>query len=464
MTLTVGGGGSPLSEKTEVLLDDLQDDSLWTSEVGEDDVNPDGWQSDPFIGPESHAGPAGDTWLIAFTGFEFVDDTASPKETGWRMTRTFPTRDVSLMFNIGFFIAMDTAWHSPNSNIARLGAIKVYMGSDGDGSFDNSVVATHRAIGNTVFSALPPMARFMDFNRIDFEPSAGTFDWEDMQDIRIEIRGSDGVVGRNPPANFSPRVYLNGLYLNKFIPPTVVIGHDDGGGGIFTLGKPVLDSYGFKTTQYVLPESVEAGAPSMTLAQVTQMNTEGHDICQHATYSGDVLNTLTDAEITAEIIQGKAWQTTNGFTSAQHITSWPQGVTTSGDGTKVYDLFVAQGINTARTSESALLWYTTSDWSSNDTDDSGANNKNMRMPLQTINSNARPYQTVMPPLLDEVSKYGGILIFSWHNIVASGAADTGTNVADYDAAMALIKKYVDKGLMQVKTMSECFDVNGDLLI
>jgi len=66
--------------------------------------------------------------------------------------------------------------------------------------------------------------------------------------------------------------------------------------------------------------------------------------------------------------------------------------------------------------------------------------------------------------LDEVSKYGGILIFSWHNIVASGAADTGTNVADYDAAMALIKKYVDKGLMQVKTMSECFDVNGDLLI
>ena len=452
MTLVVGGGTSPVSDKDRVVLDALTATTGWTAENGS---GVPGWSAaaGAQFSTEAHQGPSGGTWLFGFSGF---DSAIAGPANGFRMTKTFSTRDVSLIHDIGFYVAYDTTWQT-NSNPARVYTIKLYMGSDGDQSFNNSVVASYDDISAASFANT--FIRYVEFRREEFTVEAGTFDWGDMQDIRIEIICSAGVAGAAAGVT-ACRTYFNQLQINNYVTPTVIIGHDDGPAGVYDTAKAVLDSHGFKSTQYVFSDGIDTGSPQMTLAQLTELYNEGHDVALHATSSGDVLNTLTDANITTEIQTMHTWMDTNGFTRAKHCVSWPEGTTTSGDGTLVFDLFATEGVTCGRDSR---VRQNDMDWTSDDRLDSGLVNGNMRLSLRNITA-AIKGEDVLPPALDELVKRGGVLLLNYHNVLVSGAAGNSVNLADYQTDMNILQSYVNKGLIQIKTISEVYGTDGKYLI
>lgn len=56
---------------------------------------------------------------------------------------------------------------------------------------------------------------------------------------------------------------------------------DDNPESIFTLGKPILDKYNIKTTQFVVCGTAGSSSDFMTWPQILQMQSEGHDIQSH---------------------------------------------------------------------------------------------------------------------------------------------------------------------------------------
>ena len=110
------------------------------------------------------------------------------------------------------------------------------------------------------------------------------------------------------------------------LPPTnslnkvVMINFDDSYDSIFTLGKPVLDKYNVKTTQYVICGTV-GESENMNWPQVLQMQAEGHDMQSHTMTHFHGSNS-TIARITYEYGQAKPCLTNNGTTNV-HIAAMP---------------------------------------------------------------------------------------------------------------------------------------------
>ena len=445
--LSIGGGAAiDDTPKASVLLDAMSATTGWTLEAGDGAA----WAVwAPGMTTEAHVGPQSGTWFRAFTGFSAYDGT----HMGMRLYKTFSTTDVSTMNNIGFWYGYDATW-STESNHVRVYQISVYMGSDGDGSLTNSVKATFTPTTQSLFGG-----GFLAFDRTDFAANAGTFDWADMQDVRIEILGSNGNAGVE--GTLPVRTYMQGLQINHYYKPTVVISHDDGPGGFYDNGKAVSDSFGYKTTQFVYPEAIDAVNPNVfSLAETTELYNEGHDICLHATYSGDVLSTMSAAEIDADLVLGLAWLDDNGFSRGRHCISYPSGTFKDSATAAVYDIYAARGITVARGS---FVWYNNDNWQTVDSNDSTETNHCMNLSTRTVDT-VNAYSTVLRPALERVCKYGGVLILNFHNVLVSGAATTAINVADYTAALQMIKDYETRGRLQVRTLSQVFDTSGNLTI
>lgn len=441
-----GGAATDNSIKTTTMIDTMASLTGWSSYAGTTLA----WGPQPNFELFAAQGPSSSSWMRGFSASGTIPDG----NVGFRLEKAFTTSDISTINNIGFYIANNDTWQT-NSNPQRIYQIKLYLGSDGDETFTNSVVATLTPSIDTL-----AVLQFVAFDRTDFVIDNGTFDWTDFQDVRIEVLGSNGSIGA--AAGISPPLcYFQGLQTNHYYTPTVILGHDDGPEGMFNLGKPVMDSFGFKSTQFVLPELIDANnVNNISLAQVGQMYDEGHDVCLHATYSGDVLNTLTDAAFTTDLQLGQAWLTTNGWTRAEYCISYPEGVMVSSEGTETFSLFATEGITVARGSD---LWHNHDEHRTVDTLLTGLPNQSMRLAVRAIDTNF-PYNTFLRPALDRLYKYGGVLFLNFHNVVVSGAAGAAISLADYTAALQIVKDYETKGKLQVKTISQVFDASGNLLI
>ncbi len=65
--------------------------------------------------------------------------------------------------------------------------------------------------------------------------------------------------------------------------PLVSLSFDDGWRTIYELGKPVLDSFDYKSTQFIIGESFRSILSGyMNLSEVKQMQKEGHEIASHS--------------------------------------------------------------------------------------------------------------------------------------------------------------------------------------
>ena len=476
--LSVGGGGFTPSTKTQTTIDPL------TSETGVDPLdgnNPGAGTIRGFatnaasFGSEAHLGPAGNVWLRGYTGNDDYNGDEANAQKGWRAEKTLASGvDISLIHDIGFYLCINGVWNS-SAVVDRYWQVNLWLGSDGDGSFDNSVMAIYTPVVSASLSQPQflggPYIYFVQFTRSDFVQgfdstgtATGPFDWSDLQDFRIEVLGSNGSVGVAPTgANSStPVMYVNGLITNTYRDKaTIVIGHDDGPAGVYSLAVPELGNYGWKSTQFIYPEAAELGGANMTTAQLVEMYNDGHDMCMHGSYSGDVFGTLTNAELAAELVTGHAWMDTNGMTRAKHIIAYPQGTYNCSDG-ESFDTLLDAGITVARGSRRD--YQAATEWSCSDTDDSGTNKKALLLPLRDLDSTNSLPSSALRPAVERAVKYGGILIVNFHNVVASGASASAINLDDYQEALAILKSYEDRGLIQVKTMSQVFDTDGSLLI
>jgi hypothetical protein len=114
------------------------------------------------------------------------------------------------------------------------------------------------------------------------------------------------VISVLPPANTNNRVAM--------------INFDDGYNSIYTLGKPILDKYNIKTTQYVIC-GVVGQQDYMNWNMVHALQSSGHDIQAH-TMTHPHSNHLTQAQLNYEYGQDISCFTNNG-TSGVHMVAMP---------------------------------------------------------------------------------------------------------------------------------------------
>jgi peptidoglycan/xylan/chitin deacetylase (PgdA/CDA1 family) len=85
--------------------------------------------------------------------------------------------------------------------------------------------------------------------------------------------------------------------------PLVTLTFDDGAEFNDVTALPILDYYGFKSTQCYATVFIENG--SVASDQVLEFYDDGHEICSHSV-THPFLTTLSDAELTAELTDSKA--------------------------------------------------------------------------------------------------------------------------------------------------------------
>jgi peptidoglycan/xylan/chitin deacetylase (PgdA/CDA1 family) len=96
----------------------------------------------------------------------------------------------------------------------------------------------------------------------------------------------------------------------------VIINFDDGWKSQFTLAKPILDSFGFKATFFVVCNYVEKGASSrMDWQDISQLQNEGYDIESHTMDHKD-LTTLSLDQVNYEVGQSKQCLADHGIDSS----------------------------------------------------------------------------------------------------------------------------------------------------
>ena len=96
----------------------------------------------------------------------------------------------------------------------------------------------------------------------------------------------------------------------------VIINFDDGWKSQFTLAKPILDSFGFKATFFVVCNYVEKGTSSrMDWQEISQLQNEGYDIESHTMDHKD-LTTLSLDQVNYEVGQSKQCLADHGIDSS----------------------------------------------------------------------------------------------------------------------------------------------------
>jgi hypothetical protein len=139
----------------------------------------------------------------------------------------------------------------------------------------------------------------------------------------------------------------------------VSITFDDSYQNVYDLGRPILDSYGYRPTLYTIQDVIgTASYQTMTELKNLQVNS-GWEVAGHAYTVANHnagYNTLTAQQVTDELSNLKAWQVSNGFHSDNF--AYPHGwYGNTADGVPV-DQIVSRFYNTGRSilSELAESW------------------------------------------------------------------------------------------------------------
>jgi peptidoglycan/xylan/chitin deacetylase (PgdA/CDA1 family) len=144
-----------------------------------------------------------------------------------------------------------------------------------------------------------------------------------LTDIRLTVQDDNrGVRVTAHLAGFESQPEPTTVWPNG----VVVICFDDNYLSMMT-GAAYMDKYGFPGTAFVIVDAV-GRAGQTTLAQLQQLrDNSGWDIASHAATAVNHnagFDTLTQAQLDAEMIGMKRWAAQNGFRQADHF-AWPRG-------------------------------------------------------------------------------------------------------------------------------------------
>lgn len=96
---------------------------------------------------------------------------------------------------------------------------------------------------------------------------------------------------------------LTPLTSSNFNRPLLSITFDDGYSGVYTYASPLLQQYGFLTTQYIIINGIGKNA-YMSLAQIKALQAQGHEIGSH-TVSHPRLADISSTQLQTELSQSK---------------------------------------------------------------------------------------------------------------------------------------------------------------
>lgn len=438
---------------TLTLIDSLDSVTGWRAVSGPN------WAGIPaqFVRFTDLKGPTGATWLRIRPNSSVNADISG---AGIRLQKTLSSAvNLADAKNVAFWVATDMDINK-TMNRDAVQAFKLYLGSDGDGSFKNSIVAKWTADWNKL--------RYNEFahvilDRSEFGVSSGNFDWNAVRDIRIELQGSTGRVGAGNGIG-TPDILIQGLYANVGGQAYVAFSHDDGAEGIYSHGFPLYQKYNIKTTQNVIPSEVDINPSSMTSAQIVGMYNAGHDITIHATYSGLTMPEINNADaLRVDIRAGLDWLTSLGLMRSQYLTAWPEGKIVLKDNTLAFPIYNELGITAARGSAIGYQSYSQGIYNSVRLGDNP--HPAMYMRARPYSSNGYPISTAERDL-DEVVKYGGLMIIELHNVLPEGTPLNTVDITptDLETLITTVKRYEASGLVSIKRLSDLIDENGQFRV
>ena len=271
-------------------------------------------------------------------------------------------------------------------------------------------------------------------NRKDWSVAGGSPSWvTPVRTIRIRP-------GAN--ANGTLTTWLDALYRGGYARPKVVITFDDSSDGQYLLAKPVLDTYGFKATFYIIGVSVRNSvAGALSQSQVNTLYDQRHDIGSHAWTDGDHTNysTATAAELATNHANWIAYAEGRYPRSYRH-----HAMPTGADSDTIRAAARAAGFYTGRGTRRLIQNHLLG------IDDP------LNLRCYSVNFASDSVNSLMAASTAAIT-YGSTLFLNFHAVHATTTSGQQISVADFTTLMADLYRKQQSNLLDVVTVSQWWD-------
>lgn len=197
----------------------------------------------------------------------------------------------SVQVQLSSYTNGDAKWYftpvavQPGASYAFSDYYKSTVGTQVVAQFKNGTTYTYQSLGNVAASST-----WRQFSS-NFVVPAGVSQMTIFHLIKS--------VGTLTTDKFS----LTPITSSNFNRPLLSITFDDGYAGVYTYASPLLQQYGFLTTQYIIINGVGKSA-YMSLDQIKALQAKGHEIGSH-TVSHPRLADISSAQLQTELLQSK---------------------------------------------------------------------------------------------------------------------------------------------------------------
>lgn len=236
--------------------------------------------------------------------------------------------------------------------------------------------------------------------------ASGTPDWSTVN--RIIFRGLD-------KGNTPVELWYDGFgVFDRGTKGFVSITFDDGWDSIYDNGKPVMDKYGIRSTQFIIPE-ILGESDRMTQAEVDDLHRQGHEISGHGAVSLVDLEISDGIEAVESYLQYcREWTAEHGY-RGQDMWAYPNGNHTEQIQTLVNKYFsVARALAVCGQPTSAV--------------------NPRHVSARTVSGNSDTAAGINGEIDDAIANQDW-LILVFHKIVPTQTVDTEFETADFDTVM-----------------------------
>lgn len=349
---------------------------------------------------------------------------------------TSPRRSMNLTGKmIRLWLKFDTA------SYANISTLFVYVGS-GSTTFANYAtcqIASSPLVANAEF-AKPGEWVAWTFNPASFPTISGTIDWTAIQDYRLALNDNGA------PAT----IYIGGIDFvandSQYPNGVVSLTFDDGWASPYTNALPRMEQYGFKGTFYVIEDLIGSGGGNyMSVAQLNNLQTKGHEIAFHSAYIADhnAANGyvgLGNQELMKNFGNMKAWMHQNGYRGNEHM-ALPQGFFDTTLLALLKQQFAAARLDTLRTVETLPI-----------ADPYRLRPLSASVSAPPVSPNTTPGN--LEWRIDQAALYGGWIIIVTHEVLVSGATGNQTAQSTWNTLLDYI---ASKG-MPVRTVGDILEI------
>ena len=218
----------------------------------------------------------------------------------------------------------------------------------------------------------------------------------------------------------TPTVYFDSLYTGQYGRPKCVFTFDDGIATPITVGKPIMDAYGFKGTLYVVQNYLGTGGSFATESQIQTAYDAGWDVGNHTQNHVHLDQQATYTDIYNEMLNNQNYLMSKGWTRNdchKHF-CYPYGGYDSRAVQAANDLGMITSTSTLEKIQGNFL-----------------DNRQLLTRRNLGNTNSL---ATAKGYVDEAIAKGGTVIFQMHKLVANPAAATEWAPTDFQALVDYI--------------------------